>query len=436
MGQGQTSTATAASVFDPISIPEETETPREPVDRATLNPIVPWWQTNQPPNNLITGPQFGTDAIGNLAPGFNPLPPPIAGASPAGTPPALRWGQVTAHPFLSYGLTYGNGLLSGPGQQENTFINTVTPGISFDIGKYWNLSYVPSLVFFTADGYNNTVNQSVSLRGGTTAGEWGINLGNNFAKTDNPTIETGAQTQQTMNSTQFGASRPLTPVLSLDLGLSQALRWSDDFNNTFSWATQNGINYQLRRQLYVGANLTLGYDLVEPGTDMTSERFQLTAGGALGDKLSYNFSGGFEIRQFLDTEAEMKLSPILNASLNYALTEKTSFNVYANRQVTPSFFDNQFTESAALGGGVNQRIFGRYFLSFSGGYRWTENNSTFNPTEVVQTANFAFMRVGVSARFLRRGTGSVFYSWSNNDSSIQGLTFSSNQVGMQLSYGW
>lgn len=421
------------SPYAPLTLPAEPEPRKTPADP---NSVTPWWQTNLPPNNLITGPRLGTDAIGSLVPGFNPAPPPMAGGSAPSTPPILRWGPVTAHPFVSYGLTYGTGLPSGPSREENSVINTVSPGVSFDLGKYWNLAYTPSLVFYTTENFQNTVNQSASLSGGVTAGDWGLNLGSNFAKTDNPLVETGQQTDQTSSSTQFGASRPLSSVWTLDLGISQALRWTGDFNNTFSWAAQSGLMYQLSQQLSVGFDLGAGYDLVEPGTDMTHESFQVAVSGTLGDKLSYSIGGGFEIRQFLDTDASQKLSPIMNGSLNYQMTEKTSFNVYANRSVSPSFFDDQFTQATAIGGGLSQRVLGRFFLSLTGGFRWTENNSTLDPTQEVQNTDFSFVSISLSSRFLQRGSASIFYTLSQNTSSDSNLSFESNQAGMQLSYGW
>lgn len=433
LAQSQSTDPGLISPYAPLTLPADPEPEKTP---TSPNTVTPWWQTNLPPNNLITGPRLGTDAIGSLVPSFNPAPPPMAGASAPSTPPILRWGPVTAHPFISYGLTYGTGLLTGPGREENTVINTVSPGVSFDLGKYWNLSYTPSLVFYTTDGYQNTVNQSASLSGGTTAGDWGLNLGSSFAKTDNPLVETGQQTEQTSSSTQFGASRPLSSVWTLDLGISQALRWTGDFNNTFSWGVQSGLMYQLSQLISVGFDLGAGYDLVEPGTDMTHESLQVAVNGALGEKLSYSLSGGFEIRQFLDTGASQKLSPIMSGSLNYQMTEKTSFNVYANRSVSPSFFNDQFTLATAIGGGLSQRVLGRFFLSLTGGFRWTENNSTLDPTLEVQNTDYSFVRIGLSSRFLQRGSASIFYLLSQNTSSDAALSFDSNQVGMQLSYGW
>jgi hypothetical protein len=169
---------------------------------------------------------------------------------------------------------------------------------------------------------------------------------------------------------------------------------------------------------------------------MTNERFLVSVSGLLGDKLNYNFSGGFEVRQFIDTDAEMKVSPILNLAMTYIITEKTTVNVYGNRQVTPTYFDDQFSESLAIGGGISQRIFGRFFLSLGGGYRWSDFNSTLNPTDLVQSQNFAFARASIGSRFLRRGTASIYYSWSNNNSNNQFVDLESNQFGLSLGYGW
>lgn len=433
LAQDAGSGAGTPSVFDPIRLPDE---PDKAQPAPEPNALAPWWTTNQPPVNLANGPQLGTDIVGILNPGFNAPPPLLAGSTRPGVPKAMRWGPVTAHPHLNYGVAYANGLVAGPNQDDFSFINTVSPGVTLELGQRWMVDYTPSLVFYTDDAFENVVNQFATVRGSASSGDWDFGFGNSFAMTDNPLIETGEQTQQTVNTTQLSANRPITPVLSVDLGVSQALRWSNQFNDTFSWSTLNGINYRLRPNLTVGADVGFGYDLVDPGTDMTNERFLMSVSGLLGDKFNYNFSGGFEVRQFLDTDAEMKVSPILNLALNYVITEKTTVNVYGNRQVTPSYFDDQFSESLAVGAGISQRIFGRFIFSLRGGYRWSDFNSTVNPTDIIQSQDFAFARAAITSRFLGRGTASVYYSWSNNSSNNQFVDLESNQFGLSLGYGW
>ena len=402
------------------------------------NPLVPWWQTNPAAANLFNGPRLGTDAVGSLAPERRTALPtaPAAGGQRTDVPPVLRWGPVTAHPSLGYGMTYGTGLVPGPGRTESMLIHTLSPGLGLDLGPDWKVDYAPRLVFYSADGYRDAVNQAVTLEGASRRGAWDMSFGNNYSATDNPLVETGRQTQQTANMTRLGGIRPLTPVLSMDLDVSQALRWTSGFNRTFSWSILDSLDHQLRDDLSVGLVGGLGYDQIEPGGDMSSERLQGRLRGRVGEKLSYNVSGGVEFRQFMGTDAPTKISPVLDGSLDYQVTSTTGLGVYYQRQVSPSYFNDEFIETTAVGGSLSQRLLGHLNLSLTGGYRWTDRNSTANPTQRQNKDDYTFVRVGLSTRFLRRGSISVFYLWSDNASTVQSLSFMSRQIGVNVSYGF
>ncbi len=402
-----------------------------------LGAVIPWWQTNQPPSNLAIGPQLGTEAFGALTPGFE-IGPPASVRAVSDVPPALRWGPVTAHPHLSYGLTYGNGLLASFGQQEDTMMHTVSPGLRLDLGKQWFVDYTPRLVFYDIKQFRDTVNHQVDLQGNAQNGDWDLKAGNTFANNDTSLVETGQQTKQTLNSTQLSAAYPLTPQLLLDLGVNQALRWTSSFNNTYSWSTLNTLRYRFRPQFDVGLSLGLGYDMVDPGSDMLNERVMGSMRGAFGptSKFNYSLSGGVEIRQFLDTDAETTISPIVDVGVSYELTSTTLLSLHATQQVSPAYFNDQFTKATTFEATITQRLLGRLNLSVTGGYRLADFHSTVDSSRKVREADYEFVRVGLSSRFLRRGSATIYAQWSKNDSTLQALSFSSNQYGLQLSYGF
>lgn len=395
-----------------------------------------WWQTNQPPSMLSSGSQLGTQALDLPLSSDALAPAAFFGPAPTEVPPALRWGPVTAHPHLSYGLSYGDGLLASRGQKENSFLHTIAPGLRLDVGKHWSVDYTPRLVIYDAPEFRDTVSHDVALDGSGQKGDWALNLSNIFSDHDSPLVETGRQTQQTLNSTQLGASYPLAPQWQLDLSLSQNLRWTGEFNNTLSWSTLDSIRYRIREKTDVGLSLGIGYDVVDPGSDMMNERVMASLRGAIGSKFNYSLSGGLEFRQFIDTDAGTEISPIFDASLGYELTSTTLLNVHFTEQVTPSYLTDEYTVSTVLEGGINQRLFGKLNLMVSAGVRWADYRSTIDPGTLVSTGDYDFARIGLGARFLQRGSVSLYYSISRNRSTIDDLSFSSHQVGMQLSYGF
>lgn len=427
---------------------------------STPSSLAAKWPGDRSVSDLDQDSQSSTDAIGALAPKARQAAVNLTtGVPPTDLPPIFRWGTVMAHPSVGYGATYGTGLLVGPGRSQSTLVQTLSPGLNLELGQNLKLDYDPRLVLYTAKGYHDTVNQAVTLLGATQRGDWSVNLNNHFGSTDNPLIETAQQTQQTINTTRLSASRSLTSEMSLNLDLTQMLRWTGNFNRTFSWSTTDSLNYRLRDNLSLGLIGALEYDQVSRSIDMTNERLQGSVQGSVGEKLSYSVTGGLEFREFLGITAGIKISPIFSGNVNYQFTEKTSIGASLSRFVNPSVFNDEFIQTTKLEGTLHQRLFEKLTLQVSGGYRQTKHSRTISSNSAVQaddplvalgwipptglkgytflqTDDYAFARFELSARILQRGTLTVFWLWSDNGSTLRALNFLSRQTGVRLSYGF
>ncbi|MBE7502271.1 MAG: outer membrane beta-barrel protein [Verrucomicrobiales bacterium] len=398
-----------------------------PYERPTTQPLPP-----RSPN-----PDFGTGAFGS-----GPELPLPAAPRPGAVPPAagsrdplpLSWGIITFHPHVSYQMVYGSGLLSGPGREENSFQHTLSPGMTFNIGPRWRLDYTPSLKFYSSEGYEDTLDHAVSLNGSAGSAGWLFTLGHAYRSSSDALIETASQTSQDTHSTGLGASRSLTDTTTLELGLAQSLRFAEDYTDSYTWSTTDWLDKQLRPDFAVAVGINAAYQLMDPGTDMTSERLLGRVRGRALNKLGYSVEGGVEFRQFLDSDAPMKVSPTVNGSLSYQVFEPTTIGVFASHDIGTSYYTDQFTETTRVGGSLSQRLLGKIHLSVSGGYSFMKYSSTLASDTVVREDETPNFQAGLSTRLLRRGSVSVFYSWSQNASGLAGYSYDSNQIGFQLGY--
>ena len=401
-----------------------------------LSPAV---ETNLPP---LPPPVYAPEA--------SPAPP-LAGTSqfyiPSGVPlptlpPLLRSGPLALQPHLLYRLSYGDGLQASPGQQSKTFINEIDPGVLFQWGSHWILDYTPIIRFYSSSVFRNTFDNSVNLRGGTTYEDWTLGLSQSYVSSSDPIIETGAQTDQQIFSTGLSAVRQLGSKTSLELALNQNLRYSDQtissqqLNNYNSWSTMDWLNYQFWSRFGASVGVGFEYDNVKVGSDMTSEQIQGRITWRVVNKLSFVLSGGGSDRQFLGSGAPSLLSPIFSLSVNYSPFEVTTFYVSAYSAVTPSYYQDQVTESTAISAGVRQRLLGKLFLDVNGGYGTsTYHSSTLAPT----TANLAnydstFFGARLSTPLLKRGSAAIFYSVNYNSSGAAVYNYTTTMVGLELSY--
>lgn len=393
------------------------------------------WAQNLP--GRIENPNLGTSVFPSLP--TTPVPEeaaaPIPGVAPRPAQPLpLHWGSLSFHPHLAYSMLYGTGIAYGPGRQDNTFLNTVSPGLTFGLGPRWSLDYTPSLLFYSSQYYSDTLDHAVSLRGSASAGRWDFSLGYGYRSTSTPLIETATQTDQETHTANLGANCQLGAKTSLELNLVQTLRFAQAYADSYTWSTTDWLDYQWRPTFAIAGGMSVSYDLVDPGTDMTSERLLGRVRGQMANKLTYTIQGGVEFRQFLDTESPTKISPNVDASLNYQLFEPTSVFAFVAHDTGGSYYSDQFTESTRMGGGLRQRFLGKVFLNLSGGYSIQNYSSTFGDHAVTREDDYPYFQAGLSTRFLTRGGFSVFYRYSENSSDQSGYSFTSNQVGLQLSY--
>lgn len=423
------------------------ETPLSPPAPTGQNPYPPeaasdsatvvqgaWWQTNQPPSELTLGPQYGTTSVGGLIPTQTSLPPIATADGGRPVPPFLRWGPISAHPSLAYGITYGNGFAAGPASHGSSTLQTLSPGLGLTIGEHWSTDFAPLFTFYNSKYLNDTINQYAAINGAGLYLDWEWTVSDAFNITDNPLVETGRQTKQTINLTQIGAIHEVTKEITLNLGVSENLRWAPGLNNVYSWSSHNSVNYEIQRRLSLGLNADLGYDDVEPGTNMRSEQLTGSVRGAITSKISYKISGGFEFRQFLISNSSTRISPTADAGLDYAPTEKTSFSAHINQAVSPSYFNGLFNDTTSTEFGIHQRLLGRLNLFLSGGYRWVDLVTIGQLAVSEQHNDFRFLRGDLSLPFLTRGTVTVFLLWSDNKATQPGLDYLSHQIGLNLSY--
>jgi hypothetical protein len=246
----------------PIPLPETTNTYTNNYINAPelTNELSTETGLTNPPLATTTPPPL----LGPRTGGGDQLAPPIMGTSVIGAPPGagppvgvptgsplLKWGPVDVHASMFYSLTYGNGIEAQPGQQSKTFINTVSPGLTLDLGNHWILSYNPSYAVYSSPVFRNTLAESALLHGSVTYEDWTFGLSQSYAYSDSPIIETGAQTTQEAYSTVLSATYQMSGQISLKMlanrifAIRKTLTMSRDGQGRFGSMTRSSRSWAL-----------------------------------------------------------------------------------------------------------------------------------------------------------------------------------------------
>lgn len=368
---------------------------------------------------------------------------PASAVKKSDVPEIFRQGPFTIRPHVDYQFLYGTGLQANLTNRTDTAIHTLSPGFLLEIGNHWALDYTPTLNFYSSDKFRDTVGHAVSLKGGTQYNDWNFGVAQTYMNSTDPLAETGTQTEQQTFSTSLTAARILNEKFSVDFGFAQLIQDTAGFQGSRDWSVSTFLNYQFFPRLTVGVGTVLGYVNVDTGPDQSYQQLQARANWRITDKIGLSLNVGGEDRQFISSRANNSLTPTLSAALQYQPRERTQISLTASHAVAPSLFAfAPTTESSSVSLGINQQLFKKFQLALTGSYNVADYNVSL-PGIVLPPGftlnrqdDFYVFSARLSHPFLRRGTLSVFYQYSDNQSTDTLYAYKSTQVGCQVGYSF
>jgi Putative beta-barrel porin 2 len=379
-----------------------------------------------PPSISVTPPAMQAPGEFQVFSPENPLSTLLDKVQP------LQWGPVTLRPHVFYQFTYGTGILSNTNQANDTVIQSFAPGVLFVLSPHWTLDYTPTFTFYSDKDFKDTVGQSITLTGGATYNEWVFGLSQNFNYSSSPQVQTGTQTSQYTYATALTASYPLNSKMSVDLGLDQNLSFPTGFQRSLQWSTMDWVNYEFWPRLIAGVGAGMGY--IDSTPNSVFEQFQGRLNWRATDKISFEISGGVQISQFTDGGAAPLVNPLFGASIQYQPFEHTQISLNANETVNTSYYQNQVNVTTSVGANLSQRLLEKFYLSVGGSYNWNNYDSAATGVAANVSQDYYSANVSLSTTIFKRVSASIFYSYSDNSTTQNGLAFNSHQVGFNIGY--
>jgi hypothetical protein len=386
--------------------------------------VTPAPVSSAPPRDLQQAQVGGTRVVSPLE----------AAPSASVESPPLQWGLVDLRPHLNYRLLYGNGIQSSPGQQQNTAINAISPGLFFGIADHWTLDYTPTKTFYSNRAFRDTLDHSLQLNGGTTFEDWVFGLSGSYVSSTQPLIETGMQTKQKTWSTTASVGYHFGSRMLLDTSVSHIDQSAEALTSSREWSTSDWLHYQVAPQWDTAIGFGAGTVNVSAGSDMTYTRPQAQIGWRPTDKLSLNVQGGIEYRKFRSGGAADLRSPTYGASIQYQPVETTALTFGASRTVSPSYFTNQISRGTGWTAGIEQRLFQHFHLGMGLGHQKTSYIATASNVAAGRDDVSNSFNARLSTTILRKVSIAALYQRSRNSSNLAGYTFTSSQVGLEV--GW
>lgn len=346
----------------------------------------------------------------------------------------FKYGAYTLKPHFLYRVLYGDGIQSSPGHPLITTIDTLSPGFLLAYANAWTLDYTPSWDLYSNHAFHDTLDQSVNFLIKNNFVDWSLQFVQSYSDTSDPMIETGGQTDHQEYSTALDVSRRINDRALVDFNLSQVLQYSVGFTDSFEWSNQDWLHYRFSPHFDTAIGSGFGYVAVSQGLNSSYGRPEVQASWVPTEKVSVSITVGLEHREYYGLSSPSLNTPIYNASFYYTPASSTKLILTADRQVSPSFFENQSTRGTQWNATIEQRLLKHFQLSAGVGIDTVSYLAANNSLSAVRRDDVQTYNLRLSTTLLRRGTIAILYQLSKDSSTTPGFGYSSGQIGMELSY--
>ena len=378
---------------------------------------------------------------------------PSGAESMGNLPDPFKYDNIVVRPHVDYELEYATGVQSAPGNPQGTIVNQLTPGVKVDLGNYWSVDYTPTLRYYSSSQLQDEFDYTASLIGNTTFGDWNFGLLQNASVSSSPLTETGTQTDEEDYSTAVTASYIFNEALSLDTTLSQDLDYVTDpygvstgvgtnsavasqNDGTRTWSIKESLNYEFWPRLTVSLVPSGGYINSDAVANQTFEEVEARVRWRATDKISLDLSGGFDDQQFLAQGYSDSISPVFSASIQYQPFQVTEIKLTASRSVSASSYyilaENSVNTIVSLD--LNQRLLKKFTADLNFTYTSEDYTVSVLPDSGNRTDNSYSFIARLSHPFARRGTWSLVYQYSDNQSTMGGFGYNNTMAGAEVSY--
>jgi hypothetical protein len=280
---------------------------------------------------------------------------------------------------------------------------------------------------------------------GTSYEDWNLGFSQSYSRSDTPLTQTAAQTDQQSYSTALNASYQFNEKMSLSMAVSQSIGLLSSSGNStnslgtlansYSWSTTETLNYQFWPRLTAGIGVGVGFSTQAGSPDSLNENYSANVSWRATDKISFQVSGGMQDQQYLGGGAAGDLiTPTFGGGIQYQPLKHTQFSLSVTRSISPSYFQSQDTINTSYTATLNQQLPEKFSLALTGGYATTDYTATSSGVSVGRSDDTYSFSASLSHSLTKRGTVSASYSYGENNSNISGPAYSSEQIGVQVSY--
>ncbi len=306
--------------------------------------------------------------------------------------------------------------------------------------NFFDASYAPSFDLYAHHSKQDSFNQLVSVLYEHRFSRLQLGLEQDYSKQSSTSASAGNLVTASVYTTTGTANYQFSDKLSLrsTSGFAAINYETAGYSSSNEWSENIYALYQLDSKISIGVGPRFGWLDISGAPNQTYQQLLGHVEYKYSRKVTFDLSGGGEVREYQGSVTGDKLSPVFNLEASYMPWDSTVITLSGGRRYLPSYnFTGQdyIDTNVALTG--RQRFFQKFHYSLGLGY---ENDSyegagiaVVGPT---RTDDYYYATTGVDWDPNTWLTASIFYKYQKDDSNLQTANFNDNQAGVSLSISY
>ena len=353
----------------------------------------------------------------------------------------LRWWIFDVSPRLAAQTIYDDNITIRSDTKEGDAIFTASPGLTAVAGdqlserpRLLTLSYSPTFIKFLENSQYDSIDHSGSIRGIWPFSKLTLGFSQTYDQSSGGVVDIGNRVDRKSYNTGLTSSYELSEKTSFEINARQAIQdYPEPYIGTKEWSNDDWINYLVAAKVVLGIGFTFGYIDVDRNPGQQYERLLVRAVYKLTYKVDVTASVGGELRQYEDGPS--RAGAIFSLGASYWPRDGTTINLEAHRDNRNSaLFAGQNYISTGFSLSVRQRFMDRFFVAVGGSYENAAYESAINGVAATRSEDYYLANASADIAITARWLAGLFFRHRENISSIGGLSFNNNQIGIQTSY--
>lgn len=298
-------------------------------------------------------------------------------------------------------------------------------------GSWARVFYEATGIVFAEASSENNVDHDFQAGGQKRWGSLALALEGRYRRLSGATPDLGDRVQRDEYGAKVSGSYDLSGRTFVEAGASyNAVRYQESLLADYDeWLGEGFAGYELSARTRIAAGGAVGRTHVNAGSSQDFQRALVKLSRVSTGSLGLNAKAGVEFRQ---TPKGKNTTPVFALGADWEpVADSTKISVQAFRETVASGAlagENYLRTGAALR--MAQQIGTRFSAGLEAGYEHLEYAATSSGTASGRSDDYFFAKPSLKYEFDGRRHAEVFYSFREDDSSVEDFSFNANQWGL------